>query len=65
MKMVSFALVIDVVGKVPASTFIVFVVCLFILVVLVLVNESACDRLIRILRVMLGKSDKTQKQKRK
>ena len=34
MKMVSFALVIDVVGKVPASTFIVFVVCLFILVVL-------------------------------
>ena len=64
MKFVMLAFIIDA-GQVPASTLIVIVLCIFILAVLVLVNESACDRLIRILRAMLGKGDNTQRQKRK
>ncbi len=64
MKFLIIGFVINV-GDVPTLTLTVFVVCFFIVVVLVLVNESACDRLIRILRVMLGKGDNTQRQKRK
>ena len=64
MKIIATAMVIDV-GSISTSAFIVFAVLTFILVVLVLFNESACDRLIRILKVMLGKSENTQRQKRK
>ena len=57
-------IVLDV-GNLPTSALIVLLVCFFILAVLVLVNESACDRLNRILRTVLGRSDNTQRQKRK
>ena len=64
MKFLIIAFVINV-GDIPTLTLTVIVVCIFILIILVLFNESACDRLIRILRVMLGKSENTQRQKRK
>ena len=51
--------------QVPAIVLIVFVAGCFALVVLVLCNESACNRLIRVLTVLLGRSDKEQNTKRR
>ena len=50
--------------QVPTIVLMVFVVCCFTLAALVLCNESACDRLIRILKVLLGRSDRVQNPKR-
>jgi len=51
--------------QVPAIVLIVLVVCCFTLAALVLFNESACDRLIRILKVLLGRNNGVRKQKRR
>ena len=58
------ALVLDV-GQIPASILIVLVVCCFAIVTLVLVNELACARLIRILKVVFGSSDNAPRLKRR
>lgn len=52
-------------GQVPTIVLIVFVVCCFTLAALVLFSESACDRLIRILKVLLGRNDRVPRQKRR
>jgi len=51
--------------QIPTIVLIVFVACCFGLVALVLCNESACDRLIRILKVLLRRSDELQRKKRR
>jgi len=53
------------ISQVPTPALVVFVLCVSVMAFLVLINESACDRLIRILKVLLGRSDNTQKQKRR
>lgn len=65
MKVVLLAEIVFDVANLPTSVLIVFLVCLFSIAILVLVNESACDRLNRILRTVLGRSDNTQRRKRK
>ncbi len=52
-------------NQVPTIVLIVFVAGCFVLVALVLCNESACNRLIRVLKVLLGRSDEARRQKRR
>jgi hypothetical protein len=51
-------------SQVPTIVLIVFVCCVFGVAALALVNESACSRLIRILRVLI-RNDNTPKRKRR
>ena len=51
--------------QVPTLVLVVSVVCVSVIALLAILNESACDRLIRILKVLLGKGDNTQRQKRR
>ncbi len=52
-------------GQLPASTMFILVLSVSGITTLVLVNESACDRLIRILKVMFGRNDNKPRQKRR
>jgi len=53
----------DLLQQVPTVVLVVLVFCFFILVALVLFNESACKRLIRILKAIPGRSDRIQNPK--
>jgi hypothetical protein len=52
-------------NQVPTIVLIVFITGCFVLAALVLFNESACNRLIRVLKVLLGRSDEARRQKRR
>ena len=51
--------------QVPTLVLVVSVVCVSVIALLAILNESACDRLIRILKVLLGRSDNIKRQKRR
>ena len=51
--------------QIPTIALIVLVFCFFILVALVLCNESACNRLIRILKALPWGGNRTQNPKRR
>ena len=55
----------DLLQQIPTIVLVVIVFCSFVLVALVLCNESACSRLIRILKALPGRSDRIQNPKRR
>lgn len=64
-RIITFGIITDVVStilsQVPTTVLVFFVCCVFGIVAFALVNESACDRLIRILRAL--RDDRRQKRK--
>ena len=50
-------------GQLPASTMFVLVLSVSGITILALVNEAACARLIRILKVIFGRNDDKPRQK--
>ncbi len=57
--------VLSILGQLPASTTLILILCVSGITILALINESACDRLIRVLKVLLGRSDNTPRHKRR
>ena len=49
--------VLSLLEQLPTSTMLILVLSVSGITILVLVNKSACDRLIRILRVIFGRND--------
>ena len=65
MLYIAFLDILYLLGQLPASTMFILVLSVSGITILALVNESACDRLIRILKVIFGRNDNTPKQKRR
>ena len=55
--------VLSLLEQLPASTMFILVLSVSGITILALVNESACDRLIRILKVIFGRNDNKPRQK--
>jgi hypothetical protein len=51
--------------QLPASTMFILVLSVSGITILALVNEPACDRLIRILRVIFGRNDNKPPRRRR
>jgi hypothetical protein len=49
--------ILSLLEQLPTSTTFLLVLSVSGITILVLINESACDRLIRILRVIFGRND--------
>jgi hypothetical protein len=57
MLYIAFLDILYLLGQLPASTMFILVLSVSGITILALVNESACDRLIRILKVIFGRND--------
>jgi hypothetical protein len=57
--------VLSLLEQLPTSTTFLLVLSVSGITILVLVNESACDRLIRILKVIFGRNDNKPSPRRR
>ncbi len=57
--------VLSLLEQLPTSTTFFLVLSVSGITILVLVNESACDRLIRILRIIFGRNDNKPPRRRR